>query len=131
MSPWKTCCFYHIKQMFSMLSWVCSLIDHRSCQKMVRTSVTHPDVPCMPLFCSNHITDITCDLFMNRCTAVKLILRCSKLAPIRCQTKNIRKGKEEVKGRWFGPSENHSCHGQINIQIPCCHWSAHKYDRWH
>ena len=101
-----------------MLSWVCSLIDHRSRQKVVRTSVTYPDVPCVPLFCSDHITDITCDLLMNGRTAVKLILRCSKLAPIRCQTKNIRKGKEEIKGRWFGLSENHSCHGQINIQIP-------------
>ena len=131
MSPWITCFFYHIKQMFSMLSWVCLLIDDRSCKKVVRTSVVHPDVPCVPLFCSNHITDITCDLFMNRRTAVKLILRCSNLVPIRCQTKNIRKGKEEGKGRWFRSSENHSCHGQINIQIPWCHWSAQKHDRWH
>ena len=62
--------------MFSMLSWVCSL-----------TSVTHP---CVPLFCSNHFTDIICDLLMNRHTAVKLILGCSKLALIGCQTENIR-----------------------------------------
>ena len=86
-----------------MLSWVCSLIDRRSCKKVVRTSVVHPDVPCMPLFCSNHITDITCDLFMNRRTAVKLILRCSKLVPIRCQTKNIRKGRRKVKGDGSDP----------------------------
>ena len=55
-----------------MLSWFCSL-----------TSVAHPRVP---LFCSNHFTD----LLMHRHTAVKLILGCSKLALIGCQTENIR-----------------------------------------
>ena len=43
----------------------------------------------MPLFCSNHFTDIICDLLMHRHTAVKLILGCSKLTLIGCQTKNI------------------------------------------
>ena len=76
--------------MFSMLSWVCSLIDHRSHEKMVRTSVAHPGVSCVPLFCSNHFTDIICDLLMHRHTAIKLILGCSKLVLIGCQTKNIR-----------------------------------------
>ena len=38
-----------------MLPCVCSVIDHRGCQNVVRTSVTHEAVPRVPLFCSYHI----------------------------------------------------------------------------
>ena len=34
---------------------VCSVIDHRGHQNVVRTSVTHSAAPCMPLFCSYQI----------------------------------------------------------------------------
>ena len=43
---------YYIKQIDSKLPCVCSVIDHRGCQNVVRTSVTHLAVPCVPLFCS-------------------------------------------------------------------------------
>ena len=33
--------FYHIKQINSMLSWVCSVIDNKRRKNVVRTSVTH------------------------------------------------------------------------------------------
>ena len=39
----------------SMLPCVCSVIDHRGRQNVVRTSVTHPAAPRVPLFCSYHI----------------------------------------------------------------------------
>ena len=38
-----------------MLPWVCSVIDHRRRQNVVRTSVTHSAAPRVPLFCSYHI----------------------------------------------------------------------------
>ena len=46
---------YYIKQIDSMLPCVCSVIDHRGRQNVVRTSVTHSAAPRVPLFCSYHI----------------------------------------------------------------------------
>ena len=46
---------YYIKQIDSKLLCVCSVIDHRRCQNMVRTSVKRSAVPRVPLFCSCHI----------------------------------------------------------------------------
>ena len=46
---------YYIKQIDSMSPCVCSLIDHRGRQNVVRTSVTHSAAPRVPLFCSYHI----------------------------------------------------------------------------
>ena len=38
-------------QIDSMLLRVCSVIDHRGHQNVVKTSVTHLPVACVPLFC--------------------------------------------------------------------------------
>ena len=46
---------YYIKQIDSMLPCVCSVIDHRRRQNVVRTSVTHSATPRVPLFCSYQI----------------------------------------------------------------------------
>ena len=46
---------YYIKKIDSKLPRVCSFIDHRGRQNVVRTSVTHSAAPCVPLFCSYHI----------------------------------------------------------------------------
>ena len=46
---------YHTKQIDSKLTCVCSVIDHRWRQNVVRTSVTHSAAPRVPLFCSYHI----------------------------------------------------------------------------
>ena len=46
---------YYIKQIDFMLPCVCSVIDHRGRQNVVRTSVTHSATPRVPLFCSYHI----------------------------------------------------------------------------
>ena len=43
---------YYIKQIDSKLPCVCSVIDHRGRQNVVRTSVTHSAAPRVPLFCS-------------------------------------------------------------------------------
>ena len=45
---------YYIKQIDSKLPCVCSVIDHRGRQNVVRTSVTHSAAPCVPLLCSYH-----------------------------------------------------------------------------
>ena len=46
---------YYIKQIDSKLPCVCSVIDHRGRQNVVRTSVTHSATSRVPLFCSYHI----------------------------------------------------------------------------
>ena len=47
--------FNHIKQIDSML-WVCSVIDQKRHNTVLRTSVIHSWVaPCVSLFCSYHI----------------------------------------------------------------------------
>ena len=46
---------YYTKQIDSKLPCICSVIDHREHQNVVRTSVTHLAAPCVPLFCSYHI----------------------------------------------------------------------------
>ena len=51
----KILILYHIKQVDSKFPCVCSVIDHRGRQNVVRTSVTHSAAPHVPLFCSYHI----------------------------------------------------------------------------
>ena len=46
---------HYIKQIDSKLPCVCSVIDHRGHQNVVRTLVTHSAAPRVPLFCSYHI----------------------------------------------------------------------------
>ena len=48
---------YYIKHIDSILPCVCSVIDHRRRQNVVRsrTSVTHSATSRVPLFCSYHI----------------------------------------------------------------------------
>ena len=46
---------YCILQINSKLPCVCSVIDNRGSQNVVRTSVTHSTAPLVPLFCSYHI----------------------------------------------------------------------------
>ena len=52
-----------ILQIDSMLPCVCSVIDHRRLENMVRTSVTHSlsDSPRVPFFVLTHF-DVICDL---------------------------------------------------------------------
>ena len=49
-----------------MLPCVCSVIDHRGHQNVVRTSVKHSAVPRVPLFCFLPHFDFICDLLLNR-----------------------------------------------------------------
>ena len=50
-----------------MLGWVCKVID---CKKtVVRTPVTHPAMPRVPIFLFLPLLDFICDLLLNRYTA--------------------------------------------------------------
>ena len=52
-----------------MLPWVCSVIDHRRRQNVVRTSVTHSAIAsCATILFLPHF-DVICDLLLNRRTA--------------------------------------------------------------
>ena len=44
-----------IKQIDSMLPWVCSVIDYRGRHNVVKTSVTHSPAARVPLLCFYHI----------------------------------------------------------------------------
>ena len=45
---------YHMKQIDSMLPWVCLVINHKRRQDVVRTSVTQTAAPRWSLCCSYH-----------------------------------------------------------------------------
>ena len=67
---------YYIKQIDSMLPWVCSVIDHRRHQNVVRTSVTHSAI-------ASHATslflphfDFICNLLLNRWQHGIYLLKC-------------------------------------------------------
>ena len=55
-SPLKTIFFFHhMKQIESMLQWLCSVIYHTRHQYLVRMSMTHLALYGVPPFCSCHI----------------------------------------------------------------------------
>ena len=51
-----------------MLPWVCSVIDHRRRQNVVRTSVTHSVIASCATFLFLPHFDVICDLLLNRRT---------------------------------------------------------------
>ena len=59
---------YYIKQRDSKLPCVCSVIDHRGRQNVVRTSIQHEAQPSVPPMFLPHF-DVLCDLLLNRRTA--------------------------------------------------------------
>ena len=59
---------YYIKQIDSMLLCVCSVIDHRRRQNVVRTSVTHSAIALCATFLFLPHFDVICDLLLNRRT---------------------------------------------------------------
>ena len=58
-----------IKQMYTMLLWLCTVVNHRGRQNVVKTSVTLSAVPCVPPFLFLPHFDVICDLSLNRHTA--------------------------------------------------------------
>ena len=52
-----------------MWPWVCSVIDHRRRQSVVRTSVTHSAIASCATFLFLPHFDVICDLLLNRRTA--------------------------------------------------------------
>ena len=61
--------FYCIKQIDSILPCVCSVIDHRGRQNVVRTSVKHSAIALCVTFLFLPYFDVICDLLLNRRTA--------------------------------------------------------------
>ena len=61
---------YYIKQIDSMLPCICPLIDHRGCQNVVRTSVTHSAIASCATFLFLPHFDVICDLLQYRCMAI-------------------------------------------------------------
>ena len=59
---------HRIKQIDSMLPWVCSVIDHRRRQNVVKTSDTFAGGSCATSLFLRHF-DVICDLLLNRRTA--------------------------------------------------------------
>jgi len=59
---------WYIKQVDSMLPCGCSVIDHRRCQNVVRTSVTRLMATVPPCLFLPYVV-IICDLLLTKCTA--------------------------------------------------------------
>ena len=66
--PFNILILYDIKEIDNMLPCICSVIDHRRRQNVVRTLVTHSAAPRLPLLFLPHF-DVICDLLLNRRTA--------------------------------------------------------------
>lgn len=60
--------FYHTKQMYSMLLWICSVKDHTWHQNMVGTSFSDTWLCLVCQFFLVTTFDIICGLSLNRCT---------------------------------------------------------------
>ena len=60
---------YYIKQIDCKLLCVCSVIDHRGCQNVIRISVTHSAAPLCATFLFLPHFDVICDLLLDRCMA--------------------------------------------------------------
>jgi len=60
---------YYIKQIDFMLLCVCSVIDHRRRQNVLRTSATHLVIALCATFLFLPHFDVVCDLLLNRRTA--------------------------------------------------------------
>ena len=56
---------YYIKQISSMLPWVCTAIDYRWRQNVVRTSEINSTASCVPLLFVMHF-GLICDPLLNR-----------------------------------------------------------------
>ena len=63
---WSKNAFLLYKTNDSMLSCVCSVIDHRRCQNVVRTSVTPSAIVLCAIFLFLPHFDVICDLLLNR-----------------------------------------------------------------
>ena len=61
--------YYIMKQIDSLLPCVCSVIDHRRRQNVVRTSVTHLGYASSATFLFLPHFNVICDLLLNRRTA--------------------------------------------------------------
>ena len=61
--------YHYIKQIDSMLPCVCSVMNHRGRQNVVRTSVTHSAIASCATFLFLPHFDVICDLLLNRRTA--------------------------------------------------------------
>ena len=48
-------CFFMMKQIESILQWVCAIKDHKGCENVLRASVTPSCAWHVPLFCSYYI----------------------------------------------------------------------------
>ena len=57
---------YYIKQIDSMLPCVCAVIDHRGCQNVVTTSVTHLAIASCDNFLFLPHFEVICDVLPNR-----------------------------------------------------------------
>ena len=80
----KICFVYYIKQMLSMLRWVCSLIDHRGGHRAVGTSVTHSPAPSVLVLLFLPHYDFVCDL----------IAKLAKRSPIIIQNSSNLSGRK-------------------------------------
>ena len=76
-----------------MLPCVCSITDHRRCQNVVRTSVTHSAIALFATFCSYHII---CDILLKRRMATWNLFVKQK-AMIHAHVTRIPKNKIKLK----------------------------------
>lgn len=91
-SPFSTFCFLSRKtnRFHIAVGLYSSLKDVKN---VAKTPVTQSASPCVPLFCSYHIMNVSCDLLLNRSTA-----KLSKLCGEKIANKELKKGPLPITG---------------------------------
>ena len=100
---------YYIKQIDSMLPCVCSVIDHRGRQNVVRTSVTHSAAPRVQLFCSYHILTSSVIYYWTDARQHGIYLL------------NIYQSVPILSSKWYG----YACLGMVLINNCACAFLKH------
>ena len=81
-----------------MLPWVCSVIDHRRRQNVVRTWVTHSAIASCATFLFLPHFDVICDLLLNRRTATwNLFVNCMGIPIKSWRRESYGKKKSQLK----------------------------------
>ena len=72
--------FYHVIQRVSMLLWVCTVIDHRRCENVGKTSVMYLAAPCVKFLFLPHF-EVFCYLLLNPAWQHGIYLLINPLTP--------------------------------------------------
>ena len=105
------------KQIDSKLPCICSIIDCRGCQNVVRTPVTHLAAPRVPLFCSYHILTLSVIYYWTDAQQLGIYLLNRHNCYLGITPSQPTQG-DHCSGGWVeGISKEQSCYVSAMLQV--------------